>query len=344
MVVLLIPAYQPGPALVSLVQSCQRLGLSRVVVVNDGSSDACRPVWQALSLLGVTVLSHPQNRGKGAALKTGLAHVCAHIPQATGIVTADADGQHRPEDILRVAQGLQHHRVVLGSRDLTLAQVPWRSRVGNRLSSVLFRLLTGRACADTQTGLRGFESSLFSRLLACEGERYDYEMNVLIHLADRRIPWHVEKIATVYFNNNAASHFRPVRDSLRIYRRPLRFAASSLCGAGVDLVLFGLLTLLPTGIFTIFLATVLARCVSGAVNFTLNKLWSFSSTGNTRKELGRYGSLFLVQMLASYVLVQLLSFLPLPAVLWKIPVDVGLFFISYAVQRRWVYGQKGRTR
>ena len=80
------------------------------------------------------------------------------------------------------------------------------------------------------------------------------------------------------------------------------------------------------------------------MNFTLNKLWSFSSTGNTRKELGRYGSLFLVQMLASYVLVQLLSFLPLPAVLWKIPVDVGLFFISYAVQRRWVYGQKGRTR
>lgn len=338
MIPVLIPAYQPDHALPTLVKECQGLGLGPFVVVNDGSSPDRQEIFSLLEQMGCTVLCHEQNRGKGAALKTGLQAIPALFPSAEGVVSADADGQHRPEDIAAICRLVPKHSAVLGVRELQGASVPFRSRFGNRLSATYFRLLTGVACPDTQTGLRGFSRELFPLLLSCSGERYDYEMNVLTELCDCKLALHYHPIQTVYLNKNAASHFRPIRDSLRIYRRSLRFVASSLSCSVVDLALFFVLSLiLQDQPYSILLSTVIARLVSGVLNFTVNKKWSFSSKGRAHPELLRYGILFVAQMLTSYALVQLLTVLPAFALLWKIPVDCLLFFLSFFIQRRWVY-------
>ena len=115
----LIPAYEPGRGLSGLVRRLSEAGLP-VVVVNDGSSAAAEPVFQELG--GAVVLRHKKNRGKGRALKTGIAYMAAQGFE--GVVTADADGQHSPEDILRVAEALSASatQLVLGTRDVSRMQ------------------------------------------------------------------------------------------------------------------------------------------------------------------------------------------------------------------------------
>ncbi len=338
MIPVLIPAYQPTEALVELIESCRKQGLRDFVVVNDGSDGEKDGIFSRLEQMGCRVVRHETNRGKGAALKTGLALIDQIYPDAQGALSADADGQHRPEDIVRVARALKKGCVVLGTREFGKKNVPFRSRLGNRASSFLFCAFTGAHCPDTQTGLRAFPRELFPLLLACEGDRFEYEMNVLWELANRKIPLLFEPIETVYIDRNASSHFRPVRDSLRIYRHSLRFILSSLSCAAVDLSLFSLFHwCFASSPRRILFATVLARCISGVLNFTLNKKWSFSVKGKASKQFFRYTLLFFAQMLTSYLLVQLLSPLCLSAPLWKIPVDACLFFLSFVIQRRWVY-------
>lgn len=338
MIPVLIPAYQPNEAIIALVEACRKEGLTDFVIVNDGSDAEKNGIFLRLSQMGCQVLSHEKNRGKGAALKTGFAYLSKECPEAEGVVTADADGQHRPEDIARVAKALKAGGAVLGTRDFSEKNVPFRSLFGNRVSTFLFRALTGVHCPDTQTGLRAFSKELLPLLLACEGERFEYEMNVLSELADRKIPLLFEPIETVYIDRNASSHFRPVRDSMLIYRHSLRFVLASLTCFLLDYTLFTLLHwLMGASPWSILLPTVLARCLSGALNFTMNRKWSFSAKGKASRQLTRYTILFFTQMLTSYLLVQLLSFLPLPAPVWKIPVDTCLFVLSFVIQRRWVY-------
>jgi glycosyltransferase involved in cell wall biosynthesis len=214
----LVPAWCPDAGLVPLVEALVVRGFGAVVVVDDGSGVACAPVFAAVAAVpGVHLLRHAVNLGKGRALKTGINYVLTELYAVDGLVTADADGQHRVADIVRVAQALevQPNAAVLGVRTFA-AGVPWRSRLGNGLTRTLFALLSGRKVADTQTGLRAFPRGLLAELLGLEGERYEYEMTVLAHLCRRGEPVEVA-IETVYVDGNRGSRFRPVRDSARIY-------------------------------------------------------------------------------------------------------------------------------
>jgi putative flippase GtrA len=292
----------------------------------------------------ILVIRHDYNMGKGAAIKTGLSAAADLFGTGTGIITADADGQHRPSDIARVAAAMDAYpgKLILGTRDFSGETVPARSRMGNRITSLVFRLTTGVTCRDTQTGLRGIPPRLFRLALRESGTRYEYEMNFLQDAVD--LTELVElPIDTVYEDNNKGSHFRPVRDSARVYGRLLRFIFSSLIGAGTDYLLFllllGLFTAAPSasgaaaGILT---ATVIARLCSGAVNFALNKYWSFESRNRVAEESARYLALFLALMLLSGAGVTLLSGL-IPAAAAKLLVDTALLFLSYTVQKRWVF-------
>ncbi len=338
MLVLLIPAYQPDEKLNALIGELKSGVPGEIVVVDDGSAPECAKVFERAEEQGCTVLRHPKNLGKGAAIKTGVAHVMKAFPDCAGIVTLDADGQHRPADAARIAERIMPGTLVLGTRRFSGRDVPLRSKFGNAFTSVFFRLITGRGCRDTQTGLRGIPADLFPAALEAEGDRYEYEMNFLTDLADRKVPFDCVEIETLYDKGNSTSHFRPVRDSLRIYKKPLRFAASSLTCSVVDLGLFTLIDGALAGFsHRILAATVCARLVSGAMNFTLNKKWSFNRKGNTIKQFLRYVTLFVAQMFTSGFLVWLLSILPLHDTLWKILLDVTLFFVSFAIQRRWVY-------
>ncbi len=223
----LIPAWQPNATLGTLISHLSRRGFGKLLVIDDGSTSVHQTVFAEIANLpGVEVQRHAANLGKGRALKTGFQHLLNTQPDLLGVITADADGQHMPDDIEKVARALLSTlpRPVLGSRGFE-QNVPWRSRLGNTLTRWLFGRLTGVRLSDTQTGLRGFPLASLPELLALPGDRYEYEMTALAHLCRTgRTPVEIP-IRTVYLDNNRHSHFRPVWDSMRIYAALLRLSA-----------------------------------------------------------------------------------------------------------------------
>ena len=212
-IAVLIPAYQPDAKLVGLVEAL-RAEFPHVVIVDDGST-GCEETFEAIRGRVVALLVHPANRGKGAALKTGFAWIREHLPDVAGVVTADADGQHTPEDIRRVAEATATRKggIVLGVRTFE-GPIPFRSRWGNGWARILFRLLTGLALRDTQSGLRGIPTDMLDRMLALRGDRYEYETRMLVDARRHALPPLQIPIKTVYLEGNRSSHFRPFRDTL----------------------------------------------------------------------------------------------------------------------------------
>ena len=224
--VVLIPVYRPGERLPALLTELLADGRepSGVVIVDDGSGPAADAVLANVADLGCTVLRCAANRGKGMALKTGLREVAATHP-GRDVLTADGDGQHRAADIRAVEALTGHGSVVLGARPFD--RMPLRSRFGNVVTDMLFRGVTGRAVADTQTGLRAYPADLLATLGEVPGERFEYEMNVLLTVVatGRRIE--EVPIPATYLDGNASSHFGRLSDSARVIGSLVRHAATS---------------------------------------------------------------------------------------------------------------------
>jgi putative flippase GtrA len=346
-IAVIIPALDPDERLFTLVGNLHTMGALQIIVINDGSKKSCDKLFSMIEKqFGAKVLNHPVNRGKGAALKLGMGYILATKADIIGCITADADGQHLPEDILRIAHQLaeSNEALILGSRDFSKRNVPWKSRMGNRITSAVFRLQTGRNCTDTQTGLRGIPAALMRRFIDIPGERYEYEMNVLLFAADNNIPFVAVPIQTVYINKNRASHFHPVRDSARVYSGILKFGAASLICFLVDI---GLFTLLADVAFrgsetAALYAAVAARICSGVLNFYLNKYAVFGQRGGVKHSAVRYLLLFLCIMCISAGTTQFFSVLPINLTVIKILVDTVLFFVSFTVQRKFVFTKTTR--
>lgn len=367
-VAILIPSYQPGDKLAPYVQKLREAGFARIVVVDDGSADAYTPIFESLTLAGedpVHVIRYPENHGKGFALRTGMQYLLTECPDCAFVLTADSDGQHTVADTLRMAEALHQdgEGILLGSRDFSLAHVPSKSRMGNRITSAVFHALYGKHVGDTQTGLRGFSRELLARFLQTRGDRYEYEMNQLIDCSIDQIPIRALPIETVYENNNEGSHFDPVRDSWRIYRvilsRFFRFIAASLISFCVDYALYlllnslfkehvpslnGYITFLPVRIIArIGLAALLARVVSSLLNFFVNKKFVFSSRSGALGSFARYVcTVVVVVALSAWLTSSLHMWFGINDNFVKMPVDIALFFMSYYVQRRWVFGGGAR--
>ena len=243
--VVLIPSLEPDERLPRYVEALLEKGFQHIVVVDDGSGAGYRHVFDALAAMpGCDVARHEINRGKGAALRTGYALIAERFPDCTGVITADADGQHTVADVWRLAEALTRgeRKLYLGSRDFSLPHVPKKSRYGNWITSGVFRLFYGQWLPDTQTGLRAFRREELELMRQVEGDRYEYEMRVLIACARAGIPMESITIETVYENNNAGSHFHPWRDSARVYRAlfgpVVKYALASLAGTAVDFAAF----------------------------------------------------------------------------------------------------------
>ncbi len=351
-ITVVIPSLDPDEKLLRVVHGLLDAGFTDVILVNDGSDAAhTAPFAEAVLLPGVTVLYHEKNRGKGRALKTAFDYVLEHRPTSRGVVTVDGDGQHAIADILSLANAvlMDDTCVYLGARDFDQPQVPARSRFGNKITCLVMRLLCGLRIRDTQTGLRAIPRQYLATFLQIEGERFEYETNMLLAFREQNIPYRELTIETVYINENETSHFRTVRDSVRIYRLILRyflrFTASGILSFFLDILLFWLLTRFAFANMgdgsRILCATVLARVVSSLLNFTLNRTAVFGSTRPLLSTLWRYYALCACQMLASALLVMGLHLLlPLPESLIKCVVDVFLFFISFRIQKRFVFGKK----
>ncbi|NQX28433.1 glycosyltransferase family 2 protein [Microbacteriaceae bacterium VKM Ac-2854] len=333
--IVLIPAYRPDAALPALIRTLRAADPTlRVLVVDDGSGPAYAGVFAAVRDAGGETIGYPVNAGKGHALKSGFAHVLA--TGADDVVTADSDGQHRAADILRVAERVKRgEALVLGGRRFT-GDVPLRSRFGNAVSRAAFRLATGVAIRDTQTGLRGFPSSMLPELLRIGGERFDYELAML--LAEQRrldeIP-----IETVYLHGNASSHFRPLLDSVRVLRPLLRYATASMASFLLDLLLLQLISW-ATG--SLLLGVVGARLVSASLNFALNRRLVFGAGGRMRADAMRYAGLAAALLVANYLALLALTAAGMPLLPAKLITEVGLYLVGFAAQRFFVFARRGR--
>lgn len=360
--VVLVPAYEPDGRLLELLTALQ--GRHPVVLVDDGSGPAYAPVFTAARRLGADLVTLDVNRGKGAALKAGLARIRAAHPGAA-VVCADSDGQHRPDDLARVAAVLTgpasgrtegsagEDAMVLGVRAFS-GTVPIRSRLGNAVTSRVFGWATGLTVRDTQTGLRGYPAALLPWLQEVPGDRFEYELNVLLQAAGRGIQVRQVEIATVYLDDNASSHFRPLLDSARVYLPLLRFAASSLAAFALDVAL--LFTLMAmTGQLAV--SVVGARLLSATANFAVNRTVVFKARADTAQGAGDeqrpsvwsaargYALLAVAVLVANLALMTLLDdVLGMPLGLAKVITEAALFVAGYQVQQKVVFAPSAHRR
>ncbi len=223
--IIIIPAYQPDNTLLLLLEQLVEQTENKIIVIDDGSDSACNAIFnRADKYSAVHILTHKENRGKGAALRTGFRYILAKESSCSTVISADADGQHRAEDISRVSKACTEHphHLILGVRQFT-GYVPLRSRLGNSLTRRLYNLLFRQNLRDTQTGLRGIPVHTLTTLIALQGERYCYELEMLLKLMQLEGPVLEIGISTIYEKNNESSHFRPFHDSAQIYTTLFRW-------------------------------------------------------------------------------------------------------------------------
>ena len=362
----LIPAYKPNIQLLEFVKGIEEHGMD-CLIVNDGSGEEYLSLFHKIERETETrVLSFPENRGKGAALKAGLEYLQKENAGLQGnftIITLDADGQHLLKDALNLLSVAEEKKdtLILGSRTQS-KDSPLRSRIGNGITKEVFNLCTGVEVKDTQTGMRAFSGKMIPKMLTIQGERYEYEMNVLLFLAKEGVSMEEVPIETVYINDNAESHFDTVKDSYRIYKQILKFSASSLLSFLADFLLYSFFFLITGGLFV---SNFLARVISLHLNFFLNKTmvfsgeedieeskkrmentkvqkgtkWNLSVLKSFKKEeyfsyLGLASFIFLIN---SFILSGIVGSLGMNPYLAKILTEGLLFCLSYFVQKKWIF-------
>jgi putative flippase GtrA len=332
--IVLVPSFEPDARLVDLVRGLVAADPAlHVLVVDDGSGPAHAHLFDAVMALGAVVVRHDVNRGKGRALKSGFHHAAALWP-GEDVVCADSDGQHTPHDVLAVVERVAASRtaMVLGARQFT-GPVPNRSRLGNGLTRRLFFLTTGIDLTDTQTGLRAYPAEMLGWLGEVDGERFEYELELLLRAHDAGHAIVEVPISTVYLDDNASSHFRPVRDSARVYAPLARFAASSGLAAVLDYFLLFVLHAL-TG--SLALSVLGARVASAGVNYTTNRRFVFHRGGPASAP--RYAALVTAILAANWTLMHtFVVALGTSLLLAKLITEGLLLPLSYAVQHRFVF-------
>lgn len=348
----LIPAYEPDRKLLGVIAGLGKAGMD-IVLVDDGSGTEYSELFeQACERLpgrsggSVTLLIHEENQGKGAAIKTGLRHISsitAGDPSDTVIVTVDADGQHLTGDVIKTARAAASRpgTLVLGSRNFA-GDVPARSRFGNSVTRGVFRLASDRKIYDTQTGLRAFTADMIPMMLSISGNRYEYEINVLLELAHNASAITEVPAETVYLDGNSSSHFNTLKDSYRIYReigryfashtlkQMIGFSASSFVSFLIDYALYALILFCGAGIIT---ANIGARVISAAANYTINRRMVFRSKTSVTQSAAKYFFLAVMILAGNTIVLSTLCGAGMGKMTAKIITEITFFLISWIVQR-----------
>ncbi len=352
-----LPSLDPDEKLGCVIDGLLEYGFTDIILVNDGSKpENLHYFEEAARHPEVHLLHHPVNRGKGAALKTAFAWFLANRPEAAGVVTVDGDNQHHPADTKTCTEHMMlTNHLVLGVRDFNQPDVPARSRSGNKITSLVFKLFVGMTISDTQTGLRAIPRKELSILLGVGGDRFEYETNMLLALKKYRIPFEEVKIRTVYIEENKSSHFHAVKDSWRIYKlifaHFFKYTLTSLLCALVDEGLYVVLTWILHDFLKNFTLTAVcalgARAVSSLLNYFMNRKLVFHSNEGLASSVGKYYALAIPMAGAQVLLTHLVNTLfaiPGSMVFWRsishLMVMILLYFVSFSIQQRWVFTSK----
>ena len=358
----IIPTLNPDEKLLEIADALREAGFAELIVVDDGSDDRCEPMFEALKERSwCHLLRHPHNKGKGAALKTAFMDYLSRHPDGVGAITTDDDGQHTIADIVRVAENFcaEPDALHLGCRNFSGDDVPWKSKLGNKLTRSIFRALAGVSITDTQTGLRAIPAEVMELSLAIRGNRFEFETAMLLRAWDKNVKFREIMIDTVYLDGNSGTHFHPVKDAARIYRvifghllrQLFRFMLSSMSSAMIDFQIFTLLVQMFTldrnrMALPLLAACGAARLISASWNFMINRYWVFAAASSHRSSFGKsllqYSTLCLVIFSASYGLTWLVAHYVAQETLqyWKLGIDLMLFLLSFAVQKIAVFRQK----
>lgn len=340
-IVVVIPTLNPNVEIMSDFINKLVKSFSNIIVINDGSRDEYNDLFDSFKKKNIIVLKNHINYGKGRSLKTALNYILNEMHDIKAIVTADSDGQHSVEDIIKVGKSSikNPNAYVLGSRDFDEEIVPFKSRYGNKITRNVFKIFVGLNITDTQTGLRGMSPEVAKNFLDTPGERFEYESNTLIECKERNIPIVEETIKTIYINDNSESHFNPIKDSIKIYKLFIKYIFSSVSSFVVDILLFTLfLSLLKGKVdYAIIISTIIARVISSIYNYYINSKAVFKNKG--KNSIIKYFILVVIQMFASAFIVDTLfnKVFNSGVTVIKIIVDILIFVVNFFVQREWVF-------
>lgn len=330
--IVLIPSYEPDENLTKLIKNLNKNKITSIVV-DDGSGKDYKEIFDNLD---TKVISYEINQGKGHALKEGYKYIKDNYKEYV-VVTMDSDGQHRIEDALNLYNYILENddTLVLGKRPRG-EKTPLRSKIGNAITRFVFHLVSGQDVYDTQTGLRAFSNKLIDYMLKVKGERFEYEMNVLLYAKNNKIPIKEIEIETIYIDNNSKSHFNAIKDSFKVYKEIIKFSLSGIISFLIDYILF---IVFKVVLNNITIANVIARTISSTINYIINKNIVFKSNKNIAKSLLEYYGLVIFILLINTLLLNLLSIIINP-ILAKLIIEIVLFIISWLVQKILIFKRK----
>ena len=357
---IIIPSLNPDEKFSAVLGGMISAGFSRFVLVDDGSDRKHKePFELAKKYPMVTVLVHEKNLGKGQALKDAFNYVYDNLPEVDAVITIDGDGQHTPEDAKKLAERLisKPEEVVFGCRNFNAENVPLHNKLGNKITSLVFRIFFGMKLSDTQTGLRGIPKKYLKDFAEkVDGTRFEYESNMLLYMNDEKIPFSEVKIETLYIEENKSSHFKPIRDSIRIYKpilekaRGFKFIVTGVVCTLLDLILYTICmsVIKIDSLWTLnIVCNSIARIVSATLNFILNRNYVFRSKAPLKEGALKYFSIAAGKIIVSWVIqtpvfdaLEIKGFL---RTVIKCVVDVILAFVSYYVQKKWVFKNNGEN-
>lgn len=220
--IILIPAYEPTKEFIQLLKDIKKSNIT-TIVVNDGSNSNYDEIFEEASKYA-KVLKYEINQGKGIALKTGIKYIDDTFKENYTIITMDCDGQHTIKDALKLGEySINNPSELVSGKRLRNKKIPLRSKIGNSITRFVFKTITKLDIYDTQSGLRAFSKELVPLMLKTSGDRYEYEMNVLLNCSKNKIKITELPIETIYIDNNSNSHFKTIKDSFKIYKRLLNF-------------------------------------------------------------------------------------------------------------------------
>jgi cyclopropane fatty-acyl-phospholipid synthase-like methyltransferase/glycosyltransferase involved in cell wall biosynthesis len=339
----LIPVFRPKEEMAGFVLALIDSGLSRVVIVDDGSDPQHLDLLQRLKEIpSVTVLRHLVHLGRGAAIRTGINYFGVEQPSCRGIVLVDTDRECPMEDVLKVARTFLDHpnSLVLGvyadGKGRTL-----KSKLQRRAVRSAYRFMVRRRIGDHPTGLRGIPSRFFPFLLTLSSNGYEYEMDMLVELSLRGVSFVEVPISFTDKRIDQKAGFRPVVDSLRNVFVFLRFILASLTTAGIDLAVFSFSYYLSRNIL---LSVFLARIVAGVFNYTVCRTLVFRSRKSIVKSLVEYAFLVSTMAMISYsVLTAAVIVLGANVYFAKILIEAILFAANFAIQQSVIFSRPERV-
>lgn len=355
---IVLPSLDPDAKFDKVVENLISNGIKHIVIVDDGSDENHKEHFKKASEHPeCTVLVHEVNKGKGKALKDAFAYVAEKMPEIKGVITIDGDGQHLTKDIINCGEKMLEYgdKVVLGSRDFNQENVPARSVAGNKTTAKAFKLLFGIDINDTQTGLRAIPAQYLKMFSEFEGDRFEYETNMLLQMKKNGIEFVEVPIETVYDEEDYSSHYDGFKDSLKVIKVMLKYAFQTT--AFKYLVSSALSWIIDNGIYYLLLNLfgmtyraifqAIGTFLSSFINFNLNKYYVFGTEGQYGKEILKYYAICvprtLISILVTYCIQNVLRVsVPSVATGIKIVVDLILLIASYYFQKKFVFKDKNK--